>query len=151
MGMWVCFGVCVCPRIYVGVCVCTSILTSEKYICFEGEQHGARILVAHETNNSKHAKGDIWTRLVVSAVIGGTGGEQQLQSSSIRDLGVIYDQHLNMGQHVHSVGRTRYHRIQYKILSHTYRAIHHQSPVYPNDLLSVYRPIRSLQSDHPSC
>ena len=38
-------------------------------------------------------------------------------------------------------------RIQYKILSHTYRAIHHQSPVYLSDLLSVYRPTRSLRSE----
>ena len=38
-------------------------------------------------------------------------------------------------------------RIQYKILSYTYRAIHHQSPVYRSDLLSVYRPTRSLRSE----
>ena len=38
-------------------------------------------------------------------------------------------------------------RIQYKILSHTYRAIHHQSPVYLSDLLSVYRPTHSLRSE----
>ena len=38
-------------------------------------------------------------------------------------------------------------RIEYKILSHTYRAIHHQSPVYLSDLLSVYRPTRSLRSE----
>ena len=31
------------------------------------------------------------------------GGQQQLQSSSIRDLGVIYDQHLSMPQHMNSV------------------------------------------------
>ena len=146
--------------------------------------------------------------------------QQQLQSCSVRDLGVIYDQHLNMSQHVHSVCRTGYYhlknigrirryltldatktlvhalvtsildycnsllyglpanhlakmqhlqnacarvntrtgrrshitpvqkelywlpvhrRIQYKILSHTYRAIHHQSPVYLSDLQTVPR------------
>ena len=36
-------------------------------------------------------------------------------------------------------------RIQY-ILTHIYRAIHNQSPVYLSDLLSVYRPTRSLRS-----
>ena len=156
------------------------------------------------------------------------GEQQQLQSSSVRDLGVIYDQHLNMSQHVRSVCRTGYYhlrnigrirryltqdatktlvhalvtsrldycnsllyglpanhlakmqrlqnacarvitrtgrrshitpvlkelhwlpvhrRIEYKILSHTYRAIHNQSPVYLSDLLSVYRPTRSLRSE----
>ena len=41
-----------------------------------------------------------------------TVGEQQpLQSSSVRDLGVIYDQHLNMSQHVHSVCRTEYYHL----------------------------------------
>ena len=38
-------------------------------------------------------------------------------------------------------------RIQYKILSHTCCAIHHQPPVYLSDLLSVYRPTRSLRSE----
>ena len=38
-------------------------------------------------------------------------------------------------------------RIQNKILLHTYRTIHHQSPVYLNDLLSIYRPTRSLLSE----
>ena len=157
------------------------------------------------------------------------GEQQQLQSSSVRDLGVFYDQHLNMSQHVRSLCRTGYYhlrnigrirryltqdatktlvhalvtsrldycnnsllyglpanhlakmqrlqnacarvitrtgrrshitpvlkelhwlpvhrRIEYKILSHTYRAIHHQSPVYLSDLLSVYRPTRSLRSE----
>ena len=156
------------------------------------------------------------------------GEQQQLQSSSVRDLGVIYDQHLSMSQHVHSLCRTGYYhlrnigrirryltldatktlvhalvtsrldycnslryglpanhlakmqrlqnacarvitrpgrrshitpvlkelhwlpvhrRIQFKILSHTYRAIHHQSPVYLSDLLYVYRPTRCLRSE----
>ena len=156
------------------------------------------------------------------------GEQQQLQSSSVRDLGVIYDQHLNMSQHVHSVCRTGYYhlrnirrirryitqdatktlvyalvtsrldycnsllcglpanhlakmqrlqnacarvitrtdrrshiipvlkelqwlpvhrRIEYKILSHICRTIHHQSPVYLSDLLSVYTPTRSLRSE----
>jgi len=160
-----------------------------------------------------------------------TVNEQQLQSSSVRDLGVIYDQHLNMSQHVglylvcrtgcyhlRNIGRIRryltldatktlvhalvtsrldycnsllnslpenhlakmqriqnacarvitingrrshitpvakelhrlpvHRRIQYKILSHTYRAIHHQSSVHTlSDLLSVFKPTRSLQSE----
>ena len=38
-------------------------------------------------------------------------------------------------------------RIQYNILSPTYRATHHQSPVYLSDLLSIYRPTRSLRSE----
>ena len=156
------------------------------------------------------------------------GEQKQLQSSSIRDLGLIYDQHLNMSQHVHSVCRTGYYhlsnigrirwyltldatktpvhalvtsrldycnsllyglptnhlakmprlqnacvrvitrtgrrshitpvlkelhwrpahrRIQYKVLLHTYCAIHHRLPIYLSDLLSVYRPTRSLRSE----
>ena len=38
-------------------------------------------------------------------------------------------------------------RIQYKIMSQTFRAIHHQAPDYLSGLLSIYRPIRSLQSE----
>ena len=38
-------------------------------------------------------------------------------------------------------------RIQHKILSHTFRAIHHQTPEYTSGLLSVYRPTRSLRSE----
>ena len=38
-------------------------------------------------------------------------------------------------------------RTQYKVLTHIYRAIHHQSPGYLNNLLSVYRPTRSLRSE----
>ena len=34
--------------------------------------------------------------------------QQHLQSSSVRDLGVIYDQHLNMTLLVHSICRTGY-------------------------------------------
>ena len=40
------------------------------------------------------------------------GEQQQLQSSSVRDLGVIYDQHLNMSQRVHSVCRTGYYHLR---------------------------------------
>ena len=40
------------------------------------------------------------------------GEQQQLQSSSVRDLGVIYDQHLNMSQHVRSVCRTGYYHLR---------------------------------------
>ena len=36
--------------------------------------------------------------------------QQLLQSFSVRDLGVIYDQHLNMSQHVHAVCRTGYYQ-----------------------------------------
>ena len=156
------------------------------------------------------------------------GQQQQLQSSSVRDLWVIYDQHLRMTQHVNSVSRTGYchlrnigrirrylshdstktlvhalvtsrldycnsllhglpvnrlakmqrlqnacarmiirtsrrshitsvlkelhwlpvhRRIQYKIMSQTFRAIHHQAPDYLSDLLSIYRPTRSLRSE----
>ena len=155
------------------------------------------------------------------------GGQQQLQSSSVRDLGVIYDQHLSMTQHVNSVcgigyyhlrniGRIRrylshdsaktlvhalvtsrldycnsllhglpvnrlakmqrlqngctrmitrtsrrsitpvlkelhwlpvHRRIQYKIMSQTFCAIHHQVPDYLSDLLSIYRPTRSQRSE----
>ena len=154
-------------------------------------------------------------------------GEQQLQSSSVRDLGIIYDQHLSMTQHVNSICRIGYYflrnigrirrylsddeaktlihalvksrldycnsllhglpvnrlakmqrlqnacarliartsrrshitpflkelyqlpvrrRIQYKILSHTFRAVH-QTPEYLSGLLSIYRPTGSLRSE----
>ena len=38
-------------------------------------------------------------------------------------------------------------RIQYKIISQTFHAIHHQAPDYLSDLLSMYRPTRSLRSE----
>ena len=38
-------------------------------------------------------------------------------------------------------------RIQYKIMSQTSRAIHHQAPNYLSDMLSIYRPTRSLRSE----
>ena len=37
-------------------------------------------------------------------------------------------------------------RIEYKMLSHAYRAIHRQAPQYLCDMLSVYQPARALQS-----
>ena len=37
-----------------------------------------------------------------------TVGEQQLQSSSVRDIGVIYDQHLSMSRYVYSECQTGY-------------------------------------------
>ena len=39
-------------------------------------------------------------------------------------------------------------RIQYKILTHTYKALHEQSPVYIKELLQVYRPRRDLRSQN---
>ena len=35
--------------------------------------------------------------------------------------------------------------VQYKILTHTYKALHKQSPVYIKELLQVYRPRRDLR------
>ena len=40
------------------------------------------------------------------------GGQQQLRSSSVRDLGAIYDQHLSMTQHVNSLCRTGYYHLR---------------------------------------
>ena len=40
------------------------------------------------------------------------------------------------------------HRVQYKILTHTYKALHEQSPVYIKELLQVYRPCRDLRSQN---
>ena len=37
-------------------------------------------------------------------------------------------------------------RIEFKILTHTYKALHGQSPAYIRDLLEVYQPRRSLRS-----
>ena len=37
-------------------------------------------------------------------------------------------------------------RIEYKMLSHTYRAIHRQAPQYLCDMMSVYQPARPLRS-----
>ena len=39
-------------------------------------------------------------------------------------------------------------RTQYKILTHTYKALHEQSPVYIKELLQVYRPRRDLRSQN---
>ena len=39
-------------------------------------------------------------------------------------------------------------RIQYKILTHAYKALHEQSPVYIKELLQVYRPRRDLRSQN---
>ena len=36
-------------------------------------------------------------------------------------------------------------RVQYKILIHTYKALHDQSPVYIKELLHVYKPRRELR------
>ena len=40
------------------------------------------------------------------------GGQQQLRSSSVRNLGVIYDQHISMTQHVNSVCRIGYYHLR---------------------------------------
>ena len=48
----------------------------------------------------------------LSYIIVTVGEQQQLQSSSVRDLRVIYDQHPNMNQHVHSVYRTGYYHLR---------------------------------------
>ena len=37
-------------------------------------------------------------------------------------------------------------RIEYKMLSHTYRAIHRQAPQYMCDMLSLYQPTRALRT-----
>ena len=37
-------------------------------------------------------------------------------------------------------------RIEYKILSHTYRAIYRQAPQYLCDMLPLYQPVRALRS-----
>ena len=39
-------------------------------------------------------------------------------------------------------------RIQYIILTHKYKALHEQSPVYIKELLQVYRPRRDLRSQN---
>ena len=39
-------------------------------------------------------------------------------------------------------------RVQYKILTHTYKALHDRSPVYIKELLHVYRPRRELRSQN---
>ena len=41
-------------------------------------------------------------------------------------------------------------RVQYKILTHTYKALHDQAPVYIKELLIVYRPSRDLRSQNSS-
>ena len=41
-------------------------------------------------------------------------------------------------------------RVQYKILTHTYKALHDQSPVYIKELLHVYKPRRELRSHNSS-
>jgi len=39
------------------------------------------------------------------------GEKHQIQSSSVHDLGDIYNRHLSMSQHVHSVCRTGYYHL----------------------------------------
>ena len=39
-------------------------------------------------------------------------------------------------------------RIQYKILVHTYNALHDRSPLYIKDMLNIYRPTRTLRSQN---
>ena len=51
------------------------------------------------------------------------GEQEQLQSSSVRDLGIIYDQYLSMTQHVNSLCRTGYYHLKnigriHRYLSH---------------------------------
>ena len=41
-------------------------------------------------------------------------------------------------------------RIQYKILTITYKALHDQSPVYIRNLLEIYQPRRTLRSQNDS-
>ena len=41
-------------------------------------------------------------------------------------------------------------RIEYKILMHTYRALHEQSPVYMKDMFRRYEPTRALRSSDSS-
>ena len=48
----------------------------------------------------------------LSNIIVTVGEQQQLQSSSVRDIGVIHDQRLNMSQHVHLVCRTGYYHLR---------------------------------------
>lgn len=41
-------------------------------------------------------------------------------------------------------------RIQHKILTHTYKALNNQSPMYTKDLLQIYKPKRDLRSQNAS-
>lgn len=41
-------------------------------------------------------------------------------------------------------------RIKYKIQTHTYKALHEQSPVYIRNLLNIYTPRRTLRSQNDS-
>ena len=38
------------------------------------------------------------------------------------------------------------HRVDFKILVHTYKALHGQSPIYVKDMLKLYQPARNLRS-----
>ena len=42
------------------------------------------------------------------------------------------------------------HRVDFKILVHTYKALHDQSPIYVKDLLELYQPARNLRSKNNS-
>ena len=39
-------------------------------------------------------------------------------------------------------------RMHFQVLMHTYKALHGQAPCYVRDMLEVYRPARSLRSQH---
>jgi len=42
------------------------------------------------------------------------------------------------------------HRVKYKIMTHTFKALNGQSPIYIRNLLSIYKPRRSLRSQNKS-
>jgi hypothetical protein len=39
-------------------------------------------------------------------------------------------------------------RVKYKILTHTFKALHDQSPIYIRDMLQIHKPTRNLRSAH---
>ena len=41
-------------------------------------------------------------------------------------------------------------RVKHKILTHTFKALHDQSPVYIRDMLEIYKPTRNLRSAYQS-
>ena len=64
------------------------------------------------------------------------GGQQQLQSSSVRDLGVKYDQHLSMTQHVNVVCRTGYYHLRNNGRIHRYLMIHDSAKTLVHTLVT---------------
>ena len=75
---------------------------------------------------------------------------QNVQNTAARDVTkTSHFCHINpILNEIHWLHVPEQYRIQYKILTHTYKVLHVQSPVYIKELLQVYGPCRDLRSQN---